>query len=53
MNILENGTEMQITEAQAKALLQKDLIYDSGDGYYHLTNENWEEVDKEIEAENY
>ncbi len=34
--ILEDGEQFDLTDTQVKYLLGENLIYDSGEGYYHL-----------------
>lgn len=45
--ILENGEQKDITPQQADALVEAGLIYDSGDGYYHICEGK---TRKEVEA---
>ncbi len=36
--ILENGEQFDLTAAQVKMLLKLNLIYDSGENYYHIAD---------------
>lgn len=50
-SIMENGEQMDITNQQANILLKQGLIYDSGEGYYHLKNDTtFEQIDKALQS---
>jgi len=47
--IMENGEQMELTEPREHVLLAADVIYDSGDGYYHISDgKTWQDVDAAI-----
>jgi hypothetical protein len=47
--VIEESQQLDITELQEHALLAAGLIYDSGDGYYHIENgKSWADVDAEL-----
>lgn len=49
--IVENGEQLDLTEPQEHALLAAEVIYDSGDGYYHISEDKtWSEVEAAIAA---
>ena len=44
--VIEDSQQLDITELQEHSLLAAGLIYDSGDGYYHIDNgKSWADVD--------
>ncbi len=50
-NLIENGEQLVLTDAQRDYLMGLNLIYDSGDGYYHIAgNEDMEFVENQLMA---
>ena len=50
-NLIENGEQLVLTDAQRDYLLSLNLIYDSGDDYYQITSdEDMEFIENQLMA---